>query len=76
MSLNSILYSRGGNTNAITLAPREPAISRNTVKSGMMRAIPVTKMITVLRIRTLLSLALDPVLKNGCCSAISKAARI
>ena len=51
-SLNSALYRSGGNIKAITPAPSEPAISRKVVKSGMIRATPVTNRITKLRMMT------------------------
>ena len=76
VSLNSSLKSKGGNIKAITPAPNAPAMSKKTVKSGMTRATPVIHTITIERIAIFLSLVRSPCLKNGCYSAISKAAKI
>ena len=63
---------------ATTPAPNAPAMSKKIVKSGIISAIAVTAKITSDLITTDLSffMPLVPVLKNGCYSAISKAARI
>ena len=63
---------------AITPAPNAPAISRKTVKFGIINAMPVTMKITSDLIKTdfIFFMPFVPVLKNGCYSAISKAARI
>jgi len=78
VSLNSLLYSRGGRTKAIMPAPRLPAIFRKSVKFGMIKAIPVTRKITRARKTMTLMFYLwgDPVLKNECYSPISKAHKI
>ena len=76
VSLNSSLYRRGGKMKAITPAPRAPAMSKKTVKSGIIKAIPVTQIITNERMRIFFSFRLEPTVKNGCYSAMSKAARI
>ena len=78
VSLNCSLYSKGGRIKATVPAAIAPMISRKVVKSGIIRAIPVTIMITNDLMRTDLTFFtfLDPVLKVGCYSAISNAAKI
>ena len=64
--------------NPMTPAPIAPEISRKVVKSGIRRAMPVTKRMSTDLMITDLSFfsCLEPYLKNGCCSTMSKAASI
>ena len=64
--------------NATTAAPRAPAMSQKVVKSGINRAMPVTlQMTSDLKMTDFaFFIPLVPVLKNGCYSPMSKAARI
>ena len=75
---NYLLYSRGGKMNPIIPAPSAPAKSKNVVKSGIKRAIPVTQIISNDLTPTDFSFfsCFVPVLKKACCSTISKAASI